>query len=141
MFETVGKVSFSLVENDHHNKGSSLAYIGYEDVDLNESAVDKFDGRKAMGQVITVEEIKPLNILSVERRDGRDRRDQRDRREGRDRRRDNRRERRPRKPTAEDLDKELDSYMGNDKKSKSTVEDLDKELQDYMDNQPFPIAN
>lgn len=108
-------------------------------------AVEQFDGKKAVGEIITVEEIKPLHVLAAPRgkREG-----------GRFERRG--RNFKSRKPTVEDLDAELNSYMNNEepvkkpdssrkntptpRKSKPTAEDLDKELEAYMNNKPFPAT-
>lgn len=105
--------------------------------------MEKFDGRKAVGQIITVEDIRPLNILSVS--------DRPDSRSGpRGKRRGGRERPAPRpRANAEDLDKELESYMNRETPSSggrsngknSTVEDLDKELESYMDDKPFPVAH
>jgi hypothetical protein len=81
-----------------------VAYAAYKNPDDNITAVNKFDGRKAVGQVIDVELIKPLVISGVPGRAPRSRGG----RGGRGERRE-----RPKKPSAEDLDKELEAYMDN----------------------------
>lgn len=112
--------------------------------------MEKFDGRKAVGQHITVEEIKPLRIglAPRSRDDDSERADIRSRSSRENRRERGSRERR-KKATAEDLDKELEDYMNrgdvDSQESKQVtpkadVEGLDKELDDYM-NRPFPAAN
>lgn len=115
------------------------------DKDDNSVAVERFDGKKAVGQTITVEEIKPLNVLAAPRTRGT--RNGRTERGGRNFR--------SRKPTVEELDAELNRYMNNDeistdkpsrksstasRKPKPTAEDLDKELEAYMNNKPFPAT-
>jgi hypothetical protein len=84
-----------------------VAYAAYKNPDDNITAVNKFDGRKAVGQVIDVELIKPLVISGVPGRAPRSRGGRGGRGE-----RGERRER-AKKPTAEDLDKELEAYMDN----------------------------
>lgn len=119
LLETIGPVSFVDIEYDQNNRSSGIAYAGYVDYEVdNKKAVDEFDGRKAVGQVIDVEEVKPLNILAKPRSEHRPRADvyvpggvnknQSNRSE-----RPLRGERPPRRgrANAEDLDKELEEYM------------------------------
>lgn len=107
-----------LLEFARDGRSSGIAYAAYNNPDDNVTAVNKFDGRKAVGQVIDVELIKPLVIGGS--RGGRGGREARGRggrggRGGRAERGEEDRERRskPKKTTAEDLDKELEAYMDN----------------------------
>ncbi|CCH46919.1 hypothetical protein BN7_6525 [Wickerhamomyces ciferrii] len=143
------------------SRSTGVAYVGYLDLENNKVAVEKFDGKKAVGERISVEEIRPLNILSIAPRGPRGSRDDRDSRGSRGRDvRGPRRDTRPKKPTLEDLDAELSSYMNGEelpkkeehtngdsrnpsrprRQAKPTVEDLDKELDSYMNNKPFPAT-
>lgn len=148
LFETVGETSFVLIEYNHSGRSSGVAYVGYEDQDNNETAVQKFDKKKAVGEIISVEEIKPLNVLIAPRgtRSGTPRGSRASRGETRG-------GHRTKKPSMDELDEELNRYMNkeddkpqrpvksNGKHSKPTIEDLDKELDDYMKtDQPFPAT-
>ena len=148
LFETVGETSFVLIEYNHSGRSSGVAYVGYEDQDNNETAVQKFDKKKAVGEIISVEEIKPLNVLIAPRgtRSGTPRGSRAFRGETRG-------GHRTKKPSMDELDEELNRYMNkeddkpkrpvksNVKHSKPTIEDFDKELDDYMKtDQPFPAT-
>ncbi|RCK63262.1 RNA annealing protein YRA1 [Candida viswanathii] len=128
LFSGVGDVDFVKFDD----VDDSVAYVCFQrDCDRsNREAIAKFDGKKAMGKILIVENTSTLfdRIHPAARRD--DRRD-------RERERGPRRERRgaggratgrtrPAKKTAEDLDKELNEYMGK------TTDSLDAELDNYM---------
>lgn len=149
----MGETSFVLIEYNPSGRSTGIAYVGFKDQENNETAVQKFDKKKAVGEVIRVEEIKPLNISiapKISRRSDMSRVSRGSRGEGRS---ETRRGGRPKKPTIEELDDELNRYMSNTEESKPpatnpsrfqrrakpTAEDLDKELDDYMKtDQPFP---
>lgn len=107
------------LEYARDGRNSGVAYAGYKNSEDNIAAVNKFDGRKAIGQVIDVELIKPLVIGSA--RPSSDGRSTGRRPAGR---RDDEEPRERRAP-----------------KPKKTAQDLDKELEAYMDSRPFPAAS
>lgn len=121
LFSQVGEVSFCRIEFDTQGNSKGIAYIGYVDPINNDLATDKFDGRRAAGQVITVKDVSkprapnPLfeRISSTSTRERKS-------------------ARHPKKKTAEELDAELDSYF-------QSTEDNVKE-QEGDPNPPFPAV-
>ncbi|ONH69948.1 THO complex subunit 4A [Cyberlindnera fabianii] len=148
LLDRIGKLTFCYIEFDRSGRSTGTAYAQYYKVDDNTAAVESYNNRKAGGQIITVELIKPLRIVALPSTE-------------REERRGGRRER-PRAKTAQDLDNELDAYMRGDepatdresrgsrdggrrggrppREKKKTTEDLDRELEEYMDNKPFASA-
>ncbi|GME81444.1 unnamed protein product [Ambrosiozyma monospora] len=127
LFEGIGPVEYVNLQFNTRGESTGIAFVGYQNPRDCQSAIDKFDGRRAAGQVISVENAVPLvdriGISGSRGGSGYDRgyapRHRGGFRGGRvgargGRRRGDGSERRPRpaKKTVEDLDAELSSYMG-----------------------------
>lgn len=127
LFSQVGPVNFCIIELDSTARPTGTAYAGFEDVKDCDEAISRFDGRRAAGQVISVDFAIPLT----------------------DRIQLGRTPSRKSTKSAKDLDSELDSYMSvsgdvtgdvpvaasrNDQRSnqRDAPRDLDAELNDYM---------
>jgi len=116
-----------MIEFTPSGRSTGNAYVGFEDTENNQLAVSKFDGKKAVGQVITVEEIKPLNVIAQAPRGPRNNtrgssgpRGFRGSSKGGPAR--GGRESRPKKPTLEDLDAELNRYMSGEPEPEPEVQ-------------------
>lgn len=154
LFSNVDDVDFVKFDDDN----DTIAYICFQrNCDINnKNSIEKFNGKKAMGNILVVENTVSLfDRINPRSRGPRDRRrdlspsrrregprDGGDRRRGGGDRKGGRHSgrTRPAKKTAEDLDKELNEYMGK------TSDSLDAELDDYMkkgnqEEQPEPAAN
>lgn len=106
-------------------KKDSVAYVCFQErnSENNRAAIAKFDGRKAMGKILIVENASSLaDRIAVPRNDreraDRNERADRDGRRGRGQAQARTRKPRPQKKTVDDLDEELSAYMagnGGDK--------------------------
>lgn len=101
----IGDVLFTRIEFDTAGRSLGVGYVGFVDPNNCDLAIEKFDGRKAAGNVISVSNGIPLNErigISTGGGGGGNGRRERGGNGGR-------RERKP-KPTVEDLDAELENY-------------------------------
>ncbi|GMM34838.1 hypothetical protein DASC09_021630 [Saccharomycopsis crataegensis] len=103
LFSRIGEVNFCRIEFDTRGRSQGVGYVGYVNPSDCASAIEQFDGKKAVGNIISVTNGIPLADrigLGVGGNRGRgSRRGDRERREPK-----------PPKPTLEDLDAELDNY-------------------------------
>ncbi|ODV84172.1 hypothetical protein CANARDRAFT_177051 [[Candida] arabinofermentans NRRL YB-2248] len=60
LFSTIAPVKFAVIELKTNGESSGIAFVGFEDPSYCSLAVEKFDGRKAAGQIISVENAVPL---------------------------------------------------------------------------------
>lgn len=118
LFSQIGDVSFCRIEIDTQGNSKGIAYVGYVNADDNDAAIDKFDGRRAAGQVITVKDMSrkkgPNPLLERISMGGKPKK-----------------LKKPvvKKKTAEELDAELDNYFQNTDDHSSGDP-----------NPPFPVA-
>lgn len=125
LFSQVGPVRFCIIELDSTARPTGTAYAGFEDVRDCDEAISRFDGRRAAGQVISVDFAIPLtDRIQLGRGPSRGS------------------SRKPPK-SVKDLDSELDSYMSVSgdapaprdvprEAQRDAPRDLDAELNDYM---------
>lgn len=119
LMQTVGEVTRVEIKYNTHGQSTGIAFVEFKNVHEANAAISKFDGRLAAGQVITVTTTLKLadrigsgrgnNMRNAHVPSNRVRKD----RGGRSGRggRGGKKSVRPRK-TLEDLDKELNAYMG-----------------------------
>ncbi|KAG7695780.1 hypothetical protein KL930_003448 [Ogataea haglerorum] len=99
LFSSIGDLLFTKIEYNTRGESTGVAFVGYQNPADCEVAIERFDGRRAAGQIISVENAIPLSQrISVSKRGKKAR--------SRDR------EPKPRRKTVEELDAELNSYMG-----------------------------
>lgn len=124
LFFSIAPVDF--IKFDPRDEAVAFVCFQLNYADNNARAVQKFDGRKAMGQTLIVENAVSLADriapqANPRRHPGRDHREEAPRpREAHRQRAREKKPRQPRKPrpaakSAEDLDAELSAYMGTDK--------------------------
>ncbi|ODV93467.1 hypothetical protein PACTADRAFT_52048 [Pachysolen tannophilus NRRL Y-2460] len=132
LFSKIGRVAFCRIDYDTAGYSKGVAYVGYDDPSLGKVAIDQFDGRKAAGQVISIEDSTPLSerIHLAPAKPGVGLR-ARSKHAGNKPISKNGNKRK----TAEELDAELESYFENkNDETPQEVErhELDKELDNYM---------
>ncbi|KAH3670425.1 hypothetical protein OGAPHI_000940 [Ogataea philodendri] len=99
LFSSVGDLLFTKIEYNTRGESTGVAFIGFHNPADCEFAIDRFDGRRAAGQVISVENAIPLSQrISISKRG----------------KKAGPRERAPKqsRKSVEELDAELNSYMG-----------------------------
>ncbi|KAG7822833.1 hypothetical protein KL909_003998 [Ogataea angusta] len=99
LFSSIGDLLFTKIEYNTRGESTGVAFVGYQNPADCEVAIERFDGRRAAGQIISVENAIPLSQrISVSKRGKKAR--------------SREREPKPRRKTVEELDAELNSYMG-----------------------------
>ncbi|VEU20472.1 DEKNAAC101332 [Brettanomyces naardenensis] len=109
LFSSIGPIKFVKLELNTNGQSTGIAFVGYEHSRDCSHAIEKFDGRRAAGQIISVENAVPLaeRIFASAPRSDRKKRERR--------RKDKGEKREPQhRKTAEELDAELNSYMANE---------------------------
>lgn len=106
LFSRIGEIKFAKLELNTRGQSTGVAFVGYMHPRDCGYAIEKFDGRRAAGQVISVENAVPLaeRIFAASQR--------------KPKKKNNRRKEKKRQPkhkkTAEELDAELSQYMSSE---------------------------
>lgn len=129
LFGKVGEVLFTRIDFDSNGRSLGVGYVGFVDSRNCTVAIDKFDGRKAAGKIISVTNGKPLaERISLAPKRG-------------DKRTSKPKKERARKPTLEELDAELDSYkQGNAANANNDETDEKIEADEPMAQAAFPAV-
>ncbi|CDK27119.1 unnamed protein product [Kuraishia capsulata CBS 1993] len=119
LFSKVGEVKFCLIQFGTNGSSTGTAFVGFVNPEDSRLAIEQFDGRKAAGQIISVENAVDLaSRISV----------------GAKKR--GKREPKPKdhKKSIEELDAELQNYMGGQVQA-------EKESETVEPSQPFAAVN
>ncbi|QPG77258.1 hypothetical protein FOA43_004666 [Brettanomyces nanus] len=148
LFSTVGTVKFVKLELNTNGQSTGIAFVGFERSRDCSYAIEEFDGRRAAGQIISVENAVPLaeRIFAIPQKSKKNKRG-----------RENSDKRSRQKKTAEELDDELTRYMNgegaptdNDPPADAPDASVDASVDASADAplaaspataEPFPVAN
>ncbi|ODV63424.1 uncharacterized protein ASCRUDRAFT_73289 [Ascoidea rubescens DSM 1968] len=163
LFERIAPVKFTRIQYNTSGGSTGVAYVCFTDPSFNNLAIEKYDGKKAAGQIISVQNGVPLKdrLSSPVPRQPASFRSRGRPRGPRGRFNENKRRPAENRKTLEDLDDELSNYMngernqtepnpdalnGNDNLNQVTKDTsgLDAELDSYMNetstNTRFPAV-
>lgn len=109
LFSRIGEVKFVKLEMNTRGQSTGVAFVGYTHPSDCSLAIDKFDGRRAAGQIICVENAVPLadRIFAASQRKPKKKNNRRKERKEKKKKQTHRK-------TAEELDAELSQYMSNE---------------------------
>ena len=128
LFSKIGEVLFCKIKYSTTGLSTGNAFVGFVDPSNCQIAVDKFDGRRAAGQIISVENAVPLSqrIGVNTNNNNKDNRPARNPRGGR----------RTTK-SLEELDAELESYMGGEQQHEQQPEQqIEQQPEQQIEQQP-----
>ncbi|GMM29526.1 hypothetical protein DAMA08_022710 [Martiniozyma asiatica (nom. inval.)] len=113
LFDQVGPTVSVDLKYDSHGIFTGLAMVEYENANDANEAINKFDRRLAAGRVINVDSTVPLaDRIGIATNSAKGKRNNNSNSNNNNKQRE--RKPKPQKKSADDLDKELEMYMGNE---------------------------